>query len=77
MSAPRKNYILNSAKSRSSTPSRAPGSTKAPPAPAPAPTEDRRIGEYSSEDDVCPVCKSDRYLNPKLRLMVSFCYHKM
>lgn len=28
-------------------------------------------------DDVCPVCKSDRYLNPKLRLLVSSCYHKM
>lgn len=39
--------------------------------------EDRRISEYNSPDDVCPVCKSDRYLNPKLRLMVSFCYHKM
>jgi len=28
-------------------------------------------------DDQCPVCKSDRYLNPKLRLLVSLCYHKM
>lgn len=28
-------------------------------------------------DDQCPVCKSDRYLNPKLRLLVSSCYHKM
>lgn len=28
-------------------------------------------------DDQCPVCKSDRYLNPKLRLLVSACYHKM
>ena len=27
--------------------------------------------------DQCPVCKSDRYLNPKLRLLVSACYHKM
>ncbi|EJD53259.1 CDK-activating kinase assembly factor [Auricularia subglabra TFB-10046 SS5] len=33
--------------------------------------------EYSSQDDQCPVCKSDRYLNPKLRLLVSSCYHKM
>ncbi|KAL8278330.1 hypothetical protein RQP46_009222 [Phenoliferia psychrophenolica] len=39
--------------------------------------EDRRISEYSSLEDVCPVCKTDRYLQPKLRLMVSFCYHKM
>lgn len=36
-----------------------------------------RTSEYASEDDVCPVCKSDRYLNPKLRLLVSACYHKM
>ncbi|KAJ3093981.1 TFIIH/NER complex subunit [Physocladia obscura] len=27
--------------------------------------------------DVCPVCKSDRYLNPNLRLLVSLCYHKI
>ena len=30
-----------------------------------------------SQEDECPVCKSDRYLNPKLRLLVSSCYHKM
>ncbi|PPQ64014.1 hypothetical protein CVT24_009388 [Panaeolus cyanescens] len=36
-----------------------------------------RTSEYSSMDDQCPVCKSDRYLNPKLRLLVSSCYHKM
>ncbi|KZT69047.1 CDK-activating kinase assembly factor [Daedalea quercina L-15889] len=36
-----------------------------------------RVSEYSSMDDTCPVCKSDRYLNPKLRLLVSACYHKM
>ncbi|OSD01662.1 CDK-activating kinase assembly factor [Trametes coccinea BRFM310] len=36
-----------------------------------------RTTEYFSMDDVCPVCKSDRYLNPKLRLLVSACYHKM
>ncbi|KAG9014985.1 TFIIH/NER complex subunit [Tulasnella sp. JGI-2019a] len=33
--------------------------------------------EYRKEDDVCPVCKSDRFLNPKLRLLVSSCYHRM
>ncbi|KAJ8517320.1 hypothetical protein ONZ45_g5498 [Pleurotus djamor] len=36
-----------------------------------------RVSEFSSMDDQCPVCKSDRYLNPKLRLLVSTCYHKM
>ncbi|KAH7889926.1 CDK-activating kinase assembly factor [Phlebopus sp. FC_14] len=36
-----------------------------------------RTTEYFSMDDQCPVCKSDRYLNPKLRLLVSTCYHKM
>ncbi|KAF8919641.1 CDK-activating kinase assembly factor MAT1-domain-containing protein [Mucidula mucida] len=36
-----------------------------------------RTTEFFSMDDQCPVCKSDRYLNPKLRLLVSSCYHKM
>ncbi|KAK7440217.1 TFIIH/NER complex subunit [Stygiomarasmius scandens] len=36
-----------------------------------------RVTEYFSMEDQCPVCKSDRYLNPKLRLLVSSCYHKM
>ncbi|KAF9262201.1 CDK-activating kinase assembly factor [Marasmius fiardii PR-910] len=36
-----------------------------------------RTSEYFSMDDQCPVCRSDRYLNPKLRLLVSSCYHKM
>lgn len=36
-----------------------------------------KVSEYSSMDDACPVCKSDRYLNPRLRLLVSQCYHKM
>lgn len=35
------------------------------------------ISIMQSMDDQCPVCKSDRYLNPKLRLLVSSCYHKM
>ena len=30
-----------------------------------------------SAEDKCPVCSSDRYLNPSLRLLVSPCYHKM
>lgn len=37
----------------------------------------RRIVDYSSSDDKCPQCKTDRYLNPKLRLLVSPCYHKL
>lgn len=36
-----------------------------------------RTVEFFSEADVCPICKSDRYLNPDLRLLVSKCYHKM
>ncbi|KAL5529306.1 hypothetical protein ACEPAG_5291 [Sanghuangporus baumii] len=36
-----------------------------------------KISEFSSQEDQCPVCKSDRYLNPRLRLLVSACYHKM
>ncbi|KAL8747893.1 MAG: hypothetical protein Q9190_000279 [Brigantiaea leucoxantha] len=35
----------------------------------------RRPGE---EDDICPVCKSSRYLNPNMRFLVNpECYHKM
>lgn len=29
------------------------------------------------EQESCPVCKSDRYLNPKMLMMVSPCYHKV
>ncbi|KAJ7582587.1 CDK-activating kinase assembly factor MAT1-domain-containing protein [Mycena floridula] len=36
-----------------------------------------RTTEFFSMEDQCPVCRSDRYLNPKLRLLVSSCYHKM
>lgn len=37
-----------------------------------------KTAEYWSMEEQCPVCKSDRYLNPKLRLLVSsICYHKM
>ncbi|GAA5841776.1 hypothetical protein JCM5353_007767 [Sporobolomyces roseus] len=68
--------------SRSATPSsnHLTSSTKPPPPPPDQPigsATDRRLVEYSSPEDVCPVCKNDRYLNPKLRLMVSKCYHKM
>ncbi|BGP21072.1 hypothetical protein JCM10213_007590 [Rhodosporidiobolus nylandii] len=90
MSAPKPRFFLGKPKQTttttsrtsrpsSSTPSGA-SSSKPPPPPADAPIAldgDTRLAEYSSPDDVCPVCKNDRYLNPKLRLMVSKCYHKM
>ncbi|KAI9779427.1 MAG: TFIIH/NER complex subunit [Geoglossum umbratile] len=35
----------------------------------------RRPGD---EDDICPVCKSSRYLNPNMKFLVNpECYHKM
>jgi len=31
-----------------------------------------------SSSDICPVCKSSRYLNPNMRFLVNpECYHKM
>lgn len=36
-----------------------------------------RIVEWSSPDDKCTQCMTDRYLNPKLRLLVGPCFHKM
>ncbi|GAA5833545.1 hypothetical protein JCM11251_003523 [Rhodosporidiobolus azoricus] len=84
---PKQATTTSSSLNRSSAPSSAratPGAagsnTKAPPPPADGPIAldgDTRLAEYSSPEDVCPVCKNDRYLNPKLRLMVSKCYHKM
>ncbi|KAL1959694.1 hypothetical protein VTO42DRAFT_1280 [Malbranchea cinnamomea] len=36
----------------------------------------RRHGE--ADDEVCPVCKSSRYLNPDMRFLINpECYHKM
>ncbi|KAF8939491.1 CDK-activating kinase assembly factor MAT1-domain-containing protein [Dissophora ornata] len=29
------------------------------------------------DDDVCPVCQTDRYLNPQMKLKVGPCFHKM
>ncbi|KAG0223837.1 TFIIH/NER complex subunit [Actinomortierella wolfii] len=29
------------------------------------------------DDDVCPVCQTDRYLNPHMKLLVGPCFHKM
>lgn len=36
-----------------------------------------RITAYTSPDDQCPQCKTDRFLNPRLKLLVSPCYHKL
>lgn len=37
-----------------------------------------RPSNTTSSDDICPVCKSSRYLNPSLRFLVNpACYHKM
>lgn len=41
-------------------------------------TPDGRVSEYAAAEDKCPICKSDRYLNPKLRLLVSTkCFHRL
>ncbi|KAI1932218.1 TFIIH/NER complex subunit [Ophidiomyces ophidiicola] len=33
---------------------------------------------HGEEDEVCPVCKSSRYLNPDMRFLINpECYHKM
>ncbi|RPD65987.1 CDK-activating kinase assembly factor [Lentinus tigrinus ALCF2SS1-7] len=36
-----------------------------------------RTTEYFSMDDKCPICDTDRYLKPHLRLLVSPCYHRL
>ncbi|KAJ1656375.1 TFIIH/NER complex subunit [Dispira simplex] len=41
------------------------------------PPVDPALPPFSSSDDVCPVCKSDRYLNPSMKLRVPPCFHKM
>ncbi|KAA8648945.1 hypothetical protein EYZ11_002393 [Aspergillus tanneri] len=36
------------------------------------------IPHRGDEDEVCPVCKSSRYLNPDMRFLINpECYHKM
>ncbi|EIW65827.1 hypothetical protein TREMEDRAFT_35912 [Tremella mesenterica DSM 1558] len=37
----------------------------------------KRVTEFKTESDVCPVCHTDRQFNKNLRLLVSPCYHKM
>ncbi|KAJ1983529.1 TFIIH/NER complex subunit [Dimargaris verticillata] len=40
-------------------------------------TVDRFLPAYSSSEDACPICKSSRYLNPNMKLLVPPCFHKM
>ncbi|KAL1964599.1 hypothetical protein VTN77DRAFT_6773 [Rasamsonia byssochlamydoides] len=36
------------------------------------------VSHRGEEDEVCPVCKSSRYLNPDMRFLINpECYHKM
>ncbi|MCJ1443158.1 MAG: TFIIH/NER complex subunit [Stictis urceolatum] len=36
------------------------------------------VSKQLDADEICPVCKSSRYLNPKMRFMIEpSCYHKM
>ncbi|KAI5124330.1 hypothetical protein M0805_008937 [Coniferiporia weirii] len=74
----RKSGLPASAQStRSSTPAQAVASTSTASFGGGVKDATGKVSEYSSMEDQCPVCKSDRYLNPKLRLLVSACYHKM
>ena len=52
----------------------------APPHSSPPTKRDARLGPVSAttQDEVCPVCKSSRYLNSRLRFLVNpECYHQM
>ncbi|KAM3589492.1 TFIIH/NER complex subunit, variant 2 [Umbelopsis sp. WA50703] len=40
-------------------------------------TSSATVISYQEEDAQCPVCKSDKYLTPNLKLLVSPCFHKM
>lgn len=35
------------------------------------------VGNQDKEDEMCPLCKSTKYLNPKMVLLVSPCYHRL
>ncbi|WWC91002.1 CDK-activating kinase assembly factor MAT1 [Kwoniella dendrophila CBS 6074] len=37
----------------------------------------KRVTEFRTDQDVCPICHTDRQFNQNLRLLVSPCYHKM
>ncbi|KAK5113381.1 hypothetical protein LTR62_003481 [Meristemomyces frigidus] len=50
----------------------------AQPKASPVSKRDGRIGGVGGPDEICPVCKSSRYLNASLRFLVNpECYHKM
>lgn len=36
-----------------------------------------KVNLLESSSDVCPVCRTDRYLNPTMRLLLSPCYHNL
>lgn len=38
---------------------------------------DSTVPEANDDDTRCPVCKTDRFLNPQLELLVSPCYHRV
>ena len=43
-----------------------------------SPLERIRLTGIKQKKDICPVCKSSRYLNPNMRFLVNpECYHKM
>ncbi|KAG5455867.1 MAG: hypothetical protein BJ554DRAFT_4562 [Olpidium bornovanus] len=35
------------------------------------------VNELRRDDDVCPVCKTERYMNKDMKLLVGSCLHKM
>ncbi|KAJ2099962.1 TFIIH/NER complex subunit [Coemansia sp. S142-1] len=37
----------------------------------------QEIPAFQADDDTCPQCKSERYLNRPMKLLVGPCYHKM
>ncbi|KAJ2006804.1 TFIIH/NER complex subunit [Coemansia thaxteri] len=37
----------------------------------------QEIPAFQADDDTCPQCKSERYLNKPMKLLVGPCYHKM
>lgn len=44
----------------------------------PLPTYMLSLSDHiQAENDICPVCHTDRQFNKNLRLLVSPCYHKM
>ncbi|KAI8873425.1 CDK-activating kinase assembly factor [Ramicandelaber brevisporus] len=40
-------------------------------------SRERGIRPLENPDDACPVCKTDRYLNPSMQLKIGSCFHSM